>query len=129
MYKCILNLENGKLHLLYSAWPEYVFLWSVIWAIFSQINLKKGRKIIDFNPTLHGGVIITPPPANFEASQLQQEGLVWSNLQMNWVTWVPIINYEQDPENATKFQQNLSHAICDRMIKNNPCKVGLIWLV
>ena len=45
---------------------------------------------------------------------------------MNWVTWVPIINYEQDPENATKFQQNLSHAICERMIKNNPCKVGLI---
>ena len=63
--------------------------------------------------------------SNFEASQLQQEGLVWSNLQMNWVTWVPIINYEQDPENASEFQQNLSYASCDGMIKNNPCKVGL----
>ena len=38
-------------------------------------------------------------------------------------------NYEQDPENASEFQQNLSYASCDGMIKNNPCKVGLIWLV
>ena len=29
------------------------------------------------------------PPINFEASQLQQEGLVWSNLHINLVTWVP----------------------------------------
>ena len=35
------------------------------------------------------------PQTNFEASQLQQEGLVWSNLQMNWVTWVPIMNKTQ----------------------------------
>ena len=26
-------------------------------------------------------------------------------------------NYDQDPENALKFQQNLSYASCDRMIK------------
>ena len=38
---------------------------------------------------------LLPPPANFEALQLQQEGLVWSNLQMNWVTWVPIMNKTQ----------------------------------
>ena len=29
------------------------------------------------------------PPINFEASQLQEEGLVWPNLYMNLVTWVP----------------------------------------
>ena len=86
------------------------------------------KQALLLNATLYGG-LLWPSHINFEDSQLQQEGLVWSNLQMNWVTWVPIINYEQDPENATKFQQNLSHAICDRMIKNNPCKVGLIWLV
>ena len=34
------------------------------------------------------GVVIMTPPSNFEASQLQQEGLVWSNLTMNLVTWV-----------------------------------------
>ena len=34
-------------------------------------------------------------------------------------------NYDQDPENALKFQQNLSYASCDRMIKKSPCKVGL----
>ena len=27
-------------------------------------------------------------PTNFEASQLQQEGFVWSNLLMNLITWV-----------------------------------------
>ena len=26
-------------------------------------------------------------------------------------------NYDQDPENALKFQQNLSYASCDRMTK------------
>ena len=29
------------------------------------------------------------PPINFEASQLQQECLFWSNLHINLVTWVP----------------------------------------
>ena len=34
-------------------------------------------------------------------------------------------NYDQDLENASKFQQNLSYASYDAMIKNSPCKVGL----
>ena len=28
-------------------------------------------------------------PINFESSQLKQEGLFWSNLHTNLVTWVP----------------------------------------
>ena len=54
-------------------------------------------------------------------SQLQKEGLVWSNLHMNLVTWVP--GYHQDPENASKLQ--LSFASCDKIIKNSLCNVGL----
>ena len=30
-------------------------------------------------------------PSNFEASQLQHKGLVWTNLHMNLVTWVPTV--------------------------------------
>ena len=35
-------------------------------------------------------------------------------------------NYGQDPKNFSKCQQCLSYASCDEMIKNSPCKVGLI---
>ena len=34
-------------------------------------------------------------------------------------------NYDYDPKNVSKFQWCLSYAICDKMIKNSPCKVGL----
>ena len=39
-------------------------------------------------------------PSNFEALQLQQEGLVLSNLYMNLVTWVPTIDYDKNPKNV-----------------------------
>ena len=42
-----------------------------------------------FNPTVNGGGHYGPPPINFEASQLKQEGLFWFNLHTNLVTWVP----------------------------------------
>ena len=35
------------------------------------------------------------PPINFEASQLQQKGLFWSNLDINLVTWVPTMTKTQ----------------------------------
>ena len=34
-------------------------------------------------------------PSNFKASQLQQEGLDWSNLHINLVTWVPTVTKTQ----------------------------------
>ena len=35
-------------------------------------------------------------------------------------------NFDQDPKNVSKYQQCLSYASCDKMIKNSLCKVGLI---
>ena len=55
------------------------------------------RELSNFHPPIQPiltlrykgrGVVIMTTPSNFEASQLQQEGLVWSNLLMNLVTWV-----------------------------------------
>ena len=43
------------------------------------------------------------PLTNFEASQLRQEGLVWYNLHMNVVTWVPTMTKTQ--KMLKKFQQ------------------------
>ena len=63
------------------------------------------------------------PPSNFDASQLQLEGLDWSNLHMNLVIWVPTMtyefghmayefghmdtNYDLDPKNVIKFHKCL----------------------
>ena len=65
-----------------------------------------------------------PPPINFEASQLKQEGLFWFNLHTNLVTWVPTFT-----KIFSKSQRCLSYASCDEMIKNSPCKVGLKMLL
>ena len=45
---------------------------------------KKAKNLI---PTLHGGAIFGPPYQG--ASQLKWEVLVWSNLHITLVTWVP----------------------------------------
>ena len=42
-----------------------------------------------------GGIMTPPPPNNFEASQLELEGSVWSNLHMNLVTMVPTMTMTQ----------------------------------
>ena len=68
------------------------------------------------NPTLHYRL----PTFNFEASQLQQEGLVWSNLHINLHMGS---NYDQDPKYISKCLQ--CYASFDEMIKNSPCKVEL----
>ena len=50
----------------------------------------------NLNHTLHKGEGDSVwPPSNFEASELQQEGLDWSNLHMNLVTWVPTMTKTQ----------------------------------
>ena len=69
------------------------------------------------------GVPLWPLPINLEASQLEQEGLVWSNLHINFVTWVSTFSKTQ--KNVSKCQQCLSYASCDKMIKNSQFKVGL----
>ena len=67
---------------------------------------------LKFSPThltlLCTGGIMPPPPINFEALQLQQEDLVWSNLHINLVTRVPTIDNDKDPKNVSKCQQCLS---------------------
>ena len=64
--------------------------------LFNTYYLQMKWEMNDgFNPTLHGGGHYDPPPSNFGASQLQQEGLVWSNLHGNLVTWVPTVTKTQ----------------------------------
>ena len=62
------------------------------------------------------------PPSNFEASKHQQEGLVKSSYEVDHMG----TNYDQDPKNVSKFQQCLSYANCDKMIKTSLGNVGLM---
>ena len=59
---------------------------------------------------LYTGEAIMAPPINFEASQLQQEGLVWSNLHINLVTWVPTMTKTQ------KMFQNLNSVLAMQVV-------------
>ena len=77
--------------------------------------------------TGEGSLLPTHPPCQLWSltAPTGRFGLVQSSNELGHMG----SNYEQDPENASEFQQNLSYASCDGMIKNNPCKVGLTWLV
>ena len=83
---------------------EFLELDTYLMYFFALIVLVYHKVIspnIKLNPTLHGGGAMMAPPSNFGASQLQHEGLVWSNLHMNLVTWVPTMT--KTPKKFQKF--------------------------
>ena len=67
------------------------------------------------------GVIMTPLPTLKPHSSKRKFGLVQSPNEFGHMG----TNYDQFPENASKFQQSLSYTSCDELIKNKPCEVGL----
>ena len=71
----------------------------------SCVELELSLKESDLEPSLltlrYTGGAMMAPPSNFGASQLQHEGLVWSNLHMNLVTWVPTMT--KTPKKFQKF--------------------------
>ena len=78
---------------------KFEVIWQLVWQSMSSIvhSLENCPSIqyenVPLNPTLHGGGRhyghYGPPPINFEAWQLKQQGLFWFNLHTNLVTWVP----------------------------------------
>ena len=74
-------IQLNEISALNSEWSRDTISKQEIW----WLRLSIVRNIdfcVLFNPTLHGGAIIAPP-INLEASQLQQEGLVWFTLHIN----------------------------------------------